>query len=146
LVDVEFFGTETQIDFGVNVFVERWVCKEREERGNTRSTCYKHCVLFAVGLLKEVAVGEFEPYFGAHFQQVFHFFGKTSLYGVGYFNGFVAGVALHGEATGLGPLAGAVIIFVECNVQELTREKLVFTAQGLEFEGVDSLEWVGDGD
>jgi len=49
---------------------------------------------------------------------------------------------LHGEAAGVGPLARAVVIGIEGNVEELTGGILVFTSHRPEFEGIDAGERV----
>jgi len=69
-------------------------------------------------------------------------FGKLSLYSIGDFNVLFIRIALHGEAAGVGPLARAVVIGIESNVEELTGGILVFTSHRPEFEGIDAGERV----
>ncbi|MDD3744443.1 MAG: hypothetical protein PHX54_12525, partial [Lentimicrobiaceae bacterium] len=58
----------------------------------------------------------------------FQCFGESSFYCVGDANGFFGGVALHGEATGLGPLANAVVVLIEGEVEELAGVVFIFTS------------------
>ena len=48
MVDIMSFGTETEVNLRVDVFVEGFMRKEGEERGDTCAAGYKDCVCFIV--------------------------------------------------------------------------------------------------
>ena len=61
-------------------------------------------------------------------------------YGIGNSDYILCGVTLDGETTGLRPLANAIIVFINGNMQKLARVILIRALQRLEFNGIDTLE------
>ena len=86
--------------------------KEREERGNACASGYKDGICFVVRLGKEIAIRELEPDFGADLKLLLHPPGEFSFDGIGDLYGFLIGIALHRETSGVGPLTRSIVFFI----------------------------------
>src|SRR5450759_1388965 len=120
--------------------------KQRKERSNTCASRNKDRIQFVVWPGKQVTVREFEPYFGANLKLLFHLLCKLTFNSIGNFNGFVIWVALHRKASGFRPLAGAIVIGVEREVEKLAWFKFICPIQRFEFNGIKILQRIDYGD